>query len=493
MRSKLAAIVTVAVTAVVAMVGVGTQRARAASGAYDPNLIISNQTFDAVGSMTAAQIQTFLDRYPNSCLRNYSAPVPTGYSTYGAKGKASAVIRAAATLWGVNPQVLLVTLEKEQSIVTGGGGCDAWRYWSAMGYNCPDGGGRYNYPNLGITGTCVKREADAGFSAQVNHGAWQLQFNRQRAEGNLNWNGSSSVVNYGYNTPGYRQAYAGAPTIYYDGWASIGGQQIFMTNGATATLYTYTPHVSANKAFYDLFTNWFGSSTAPTTTRPPTTTTTTTIPAATLAANAAYADSVYRVFLGRRATTGEQTLWATFLSTGGSRSGFLGYVVTTTEYAGNRVSAAYRTLLHREADSGGLKSWTDVLVKSSRDDRLDAGLAGSAEYFEQRADNDTVLFLTALYGDLLGRNVDVGGLESWSAQLANGKMNRTQVATAVLASPEYARRAVAISYAYTLGRWPDDAGWDYWAGVYQKTHRSSDVGSALATSAEGVAYLTALQ
>lgn len=485
----------------------GSDRAGAAARAYDRNMVLSNAVFDATGTMTAAQIQTFLDRFPNSCLRSYRDRMPTGYSSYDGTGTAAEVIRASATLWGVNPQVLIATLEKEQSIVTGGGGCDSWRYWSAMGYNCPDGGGRYDYPALGITGTCVKREGDAGFSAQVNRGAWQLQFNRQRAEGNLDWNGSSSIVNYGFNTAGYRQAYAGAPSIYYDGWATIDGQPVYMTNGATATLYTYTPHLSANQAFSSLFTNWFGSTGSsgptptpttvtppPTTTRPPTTTAPPSPPPVTIrATDLAYIDSVHRVFMGRHATEGEKHLWGTYLAGGGSRSWFVSHVVSSVEYSRNLVADAYRKTLRRAPDQGGLASWTDLLVRSGRDDPMQAGLAGSPEYFQNQGRSDSLVFLNALYRDFLGRDIDAAGLSTWGSRLTDGSMSRTDVAYSILQSREYAQRVVGAAYARILGRWPDPSGWDHWSAAYLRSHRAGDVATALASSPEGFTHLSSLR
>lgn len=488
-RRHAAAVVIVALLVVAGgVVASGTPRARAAGAAYDRNMILSSQVFDAVGTMSTAQIQAFLDRYPNSCLRNFSDRIPTGYSTYVGTGSAAQVIRSAATLWDVNPQVLLVTLEKEQSIVTGGAGCASWRYWSAMGYGCPDGGAQYSYPTLGITSTCVSNINWAGFSAQVNRGAWQLQFNRQRAEGNLNWKGFSSTPNYGFNTAGYRQAYAGAPSYYYDGWATIDGTPVFMTNGVTATLYTYTPHLSANKSFYDLFTNWFGSVTGPPPTVAPTAPPTTIRP--TSPADLTYIDRVHRVFMGRAATTGEKHLWGTYLTQGGSRAGFVDHVVGTAEYNRNLVSQAYVSVLGRTVDDSGLASWTDVLTSTGRDDSMYAGLAGSAEYFQTRAKGDNLRFLDSMYQEFLGRSVDMDGVATWGSQLVDGSMNRTQVTFAVLQSAEYAKRVVGRSYAVVLGRWPDPSGWDYWSGAYLRTHRAASVAASLAASAEGYANLS---
>ncbi len=483
------AVAALLVVGVVGGIGLRTDRARAATAAFDKNLIISNALFDASTAMDATQIQQFLNRYPNSCLRNYQAPLPTGYSTYGGKVSAAKVIEAAARLWGTNPQVLLVTLEKEQSLVTGGVGCASWRYWSAMGYGCPDGGARYDYPALGITGTCVMYESWAGFAAQVNRGSWQLQFNRQRAEGNLNWKGFQSTTNYGYNTPGWRQASAGAPSRYEDGWATIDGQAVFMTNGATASLYTYTPHLSANQAFSSLFTSWFGS-TGP----PPTTPPVTTVPRLSLEGpEAAYVDSLYRVFVGRPATVGEKTIWLTSFSSGASTSTAVTHLLASMEYSRYEIARDYVLILHRAPDPGGHDAWSATLAGNGRNDLVLASFAGSDEYYRSRSKSDDATFVTNLYQDFLGRNVDATGFAHWTAILTDGSMSRTTVARAILDSGEYRTKLVDETYRRVLGRAADPAGVDHWGRVFQSTRRVSDVQSGLAKSSEGFSYLSSLR
>ncbi len=488
-RAAVLAVAALLVAGVVAGAGLRADRARAATAAFDRNKIISNALFDASTTMDATQIQQFLNRYPNSCLRNYRAPLPTGYSTYGGTVPAAKVIEAAARLWGTNPQVLLVTLEKEQSLVTGGAGCASWRYWSAMGYGCPDGGARYDYPALGITGTCVMFQSWAGFAAQVNRGSWQLQFNRQRAEGNLYWKGFESTTNYGFNTPGWRQARAGAPSRYEDGWATIDGQAVFMSNGATASLYTYTPHLSANQAFFSLFTSWFGS-TAP----PPTTAPTTTVPSLPLdGPEAAYVDSLYRVFVGRPATVGEKTIWLTSFASGASTSTAVTHLLGSMEYSRYEVARDYVLILHRAPDPGGQDMWSAALARDGRNDRVIASFAGSAEYYQSRSKSDDATFVTNLYQDFLGRNVDPTGFNHWMAVLGDGSTSRTAVARAILDSGEYRTRLVDGTYRRVLGRAADPAGAAHWSLVFQSTRRVSDVQAGLAKSPEGFSYLSSLR
>ena len=112
-----------------------------------------NGVFDNSHTMDGNAIDAFLNTFPSSCLsvnNGFSAVAPTGYSpsggfTYGGLVSGGAVIAAAAAAYDINPQVLLATLQKEQSLVTGGAGCSTLAYSGATGYGCPDGGTIYSY------------------------------------------------------------------------------------------------------------------------------------------------------------------------------------------------------------------------------------------------------------------------------------------------------------------------------------------------------------
>ena len=117
-----------------------------------------------------------------------------GYVTAGQ------VIYKAGQTYGLNPQVLLATLQKEQSLVIGGANyCnngDEHKYAAAVGYGCSYSGTCYNYSGLnlyqrngiGVSSvgpTCVNSASKAGFSQQVIRAAWLLKFGQQRAHGNV--------------------------------------------------------------------------------------------------------------------------------------------------------------------------------------------------------------------------------------------------------------------------------------------------------------------
>ena len=235
--------------------------------------IISDGVFGNYNAMSEAQIQNFIDSFPKSCLRprNYPAglsPVtwnePLGYSTYGGATSPARIVSRAASMYKLNPQVLLATLEKEQGLVSGNsmyGGCVRQMYNSAMGYNCPDGSENAlkSYPNIGIGDdqkTCVARESNATFSRQVNHAAWQLSFDSHRAYGDTSWLGDGSVPYVGFMTQGLRARIEGGPVAAYDGLINIDGTVFQVANGSTAALYNFTPHFNS---FERIFTSWFGA------------------------------------------------------------------------------------------------------------------------------------------------------------------------------------------------------------------------------------------
>ena len=258
------------------------------------NRIIDDQIYDNTATMNSSQIDAFLNQFPSSCIspnNGFQAPDPTGYSptggfTYGGNVNAGRVISDAAQAYGLNPQVLLTTLQKEQSLVSGGSGCNVLQYTGATGYGCLDGGTTYNYTGVNlytlhgstvssVSGTCVNTAAKAGFSQQVIHAAWLLKFGEQRSEGNINWNVQLSNTPQsgdrwdnsddpqscygGPMTQGTWQVCPSGATTFYDGYTTIDGTAVHMDTGATAALYWYTPHFSGNQNFFNIFTGWFGA------------------------------------------------------------------------------------------------------------------------------------------------------------------------------------------------------------------------------------------
>jgi len=219
-------------------------RAVSASG-FDAGRIIDDSVFTDTTSMSVNEIQTFLNNKNSVCLRNYQTSEPLGNNNYGGNVSAAHAIWKAGQLYGINPQVLIVTLQKEQGLVTRSD-CPTWRYNAAMGFGCPD------------TAPCDAQWY--GLSKQLYQGARHLKgFYDQSA---------------GWYIP-YR------PGVRYIQWhpnSGCGGTNVNIQNRATASLYSYTPYQPntaalnagfgtgdgcssyGNRNFWLYFNAWFDSS-----------------------------------------------------------------------------------------------------------------------------------------------------------------------------------------------------------------------------------------
>ncbi len=275
------------------------------------NDVIDDTVFDNADSMTASQIDTFLNTFPNSCIstnNGFTSPDPTGYNpsqgfVFGGNVSAGLVLYHAAQAYGINPQVLLATLQKEQSLVTGSAGCHpnnpdpSWPFSSSPApgktftcnvnghattctYACPDafGGGCTNIA-LGYNCPGYCKAADENFSRQIIAASWLLTFDRHRSEGQNNWYvnkpnwDNSDDLGFCYSQydvaggPYYlcpdQNSHANDPFVSHSGQYVIDSSTVVtMTNGATAALFDYTPHLHGQDLFVTNFTNWFGPTTS---------------------------------------------------------------------------------------------------------------------------------------------------------------------------------------------------------------------------------------
>lgn len=271
------------------------QQQTVSAATFNSGDVMDDTVFDNNNSMSAAQINNFLDNFPNSCISpnsGFQSIDPNGYSpsagfSYGNFTTAGQVLYDAAQAYNINPQVLLVTLQKEQGLVSGGSSiCNASnqnQYAAAVGYACPDSGTSHSYSNVNLyerngvmvtttSSTCVNASAAVGFTQQVIRAAWLFKFGEQRSQGNINWaeihgswdNSDDPRSCYGGPmTQGTFQICPGGPKTFYDGNDTIDGTSVHLQNGATAALYWYTPHFSGNQSFFNTFTTWFGSTSYP--------------------------------------------------------------------------------------------------------------------------------------------------------------------------------------------------------------------------------------
>jgi hypothetical protein len=232
---------------------------------FTPGNIISDAVFFNGTAMSAGDIQAFIavkgascragaDGTP--CLKNFTQDTApraadaycNGYAA-GAGESAALIIAKVAQSCGVSPRVLLVIMQKEQSLVTNtGSSLTASRYQKTMGFACPD--------------TAACDASYFGFQNQVYASA--RQFKKYAA----------TPKSFGYQA-------GRVNTILYNPDRGCGSSSVYIQNQATAGLYVYTPYqpnaaalgagygqgdgcsAYGNRNFWLYFTDWFGSTQLP--------------------------------------------------------------------------------------------------------------------------------------------------------------------------------------------------------------------------------------
>lgn len=221
---------------------------------FDPGNIISDAVMRDKDAMSEQQIQNFL-RWKNPC-NNTNIRLAERYphlhftirdgrficmteERFDGESAAHIIWRAAQD-YRINPRVILVLLEKEQSLVT-----DSWpshvQYRTATGYGCPD------------TADC-----DAAYFGLKNQIRWAAKLFNEVLDG------------------GWSNYPVGPNFIQYHPNASCGGTTVTIKNRATSALYRYTPYqpnpaalragygtgdscsAYGNRNFWLLFRDWFG-------------------------------------------------------------------------------------------------------------------------------------------------------------------------------------------------------------------------------------------
>jgi hypothetical protein len=182
----------------------GSSSGGAPTGTYQPDTVISEANFRAAGSMSAADIQAFLETQPGS-LKSYA-----GKDYAGVQKTAAEMIADASANWGISPKVILATLQKEQSLLTARNPSQNAMDW-AMGCGKADSFTTYKYQ---------------GFGKQIWYGAYKFKQNADL------WK------------PGASQ--------------QIDGSVVHPTNPGTHAQYRYTPHFPGVMSFWMIYWRYFG-------------------------------------------------------------------------------------------------------------------------------------------------------------------------------------------------------------------------------------------
>lgn len=249
------------------------------SQGFDETNLISDSEFTRWNSLSSEQIQAFITDWGYGCRSGKAEKMPKDTGIYnpasggdkqsqsvpclkdyrgvlaahdadrfcpravqgGENLTAGQIIAQVSRACGINPKAILVTLQKEQGLITASSTrLTPRRYQIAMGYACPD-----------------HKACDSqfyGFGTQVYYAARQWR-------------------RYQLNPQDYDVAAGQAVTLGFGPDSRCGSKKIVPQNWATAALYNYTPYLPSSDAlaglndecaqpgnlnFYQFYKAWFG-------------------------------------------------------------------------------------------------------------------------------------------------------------------------------------------------------------------------------------------
>ncbi len=215
------------------------------------NIISDANMYQEAPSMSAAEIQIFLNTQGagcrgNGCLKNIRLNTRSFNADTYCKGKyqgannepVSQVIYKISQACQINPKVLLVTIQKEQAGITQN--LTTAKQNKLTGYGCPDGR------------PCA--EQYYGVQNQIYQAAHQFQRYRIKSHNYSFRGGITTNIQFSYQS-------------------GCGASKVKLENQATASLYNYTPYQpnqallsgksdrcssDGNYNFFKIYQRWFG-------------------------------------------------------------------------------------------------------------------------------------------------------------------------------------------------------------------------------------------
>jgi hypothetical protein len=146
------------------------------------------------------------------------------------------------------------------------------------------------------------------------------------------------------------------------------------------------------------------------------------------------------------------------------------------------VTDAYQHYLKRTPDAAGLAGWVNLLQHGLSDEQLEAAFIGSPEYIAQHGGTGSA-WVVGLYRDLLGRDPDAAGLQSWLGALQAG-MSPSDIAYGFAASAEREAQRINADYQKYLNRVPEAAIVPQWINAFVHGESNEDVTAGFVASQE---------
>lgn len=175
-----------------------------------------------------------------------------------------------------------------------------------------------------------------------------------------------------------------------------------------------------------------------------------------------YVAALYRDFLGRAASAGEQTYWGDRLVRREvSRYQLTSILAGTDEWVGTVVTRFYRDTLDREPDAAGLAGWVRAVRGGMPVAQVASAFYASDEYYRRIGGGNDRAWVSDLYRKLLLREPDQAGVNGWTSALRAG-MARDYLALGFYQSPETVSTRIDTLYRSLLGRASDSGGRAGW-------------------------------
>ncbi len=185
-----------------------------------------------------------------------------------------------------------------------------------------------------------------------------------------------------------------------------------------------------------------------------------------------FVDQAYRDILRRSPDAGGLGFWSERIRGGQTPETLIEDLITSPEFEGSiaPVVRLYRAIFNRLPDQDGLEFWVDQYrAGRSLDSIAEAFLAG-AEFEALAGASTTDEVVEAVYGRSLGRTPDAEGLDFWRGEIDAGRQTLPSFIALVSESAEHQtlRRgevAGTLIYLGLLQRLPEPGGLEFWANA----------------------------
>lgn len=203
-----------------------------------------------------------------------------------------------------------------------------------------------------------------------------------------------------------------------------------------------------------------------------------------------YVRGLYADVLGRQASDQEVNTWVQQLQGSGdesSRERVASEFWFSQEHRSLQVTEYYQQFLNRTPSASEQNFWVQMFQNGdSSEVDIQRDFLTSQEYRSRFASD--LDYVRELYRDILGREADAGGANSWVQVIQNQGNNQSQgnsdAVAGILSSNEYHTLVVSRYYSQILHRQPDQGGLQAWVsnlnqGAFTNTEDDDDNEDAL--------------